>query len=140
MKSVRLQESMYAFVLEAGEPVIDSIKAYAKEHKLLGGRLSGIGAFEEVTLGFYDPEEKRFHEVRIREQVECVSLTGNLAFTYAEPKVHAHVVVSKKDGSAWGGHLIEAKVRPNLEIMLMELPGGLQRTIDAETGLAVLEI
>ena len=55
-----------------------------------------------------------------------------------EPKLHAHVVLTKRDGSAWGGHLIEARVQPTLEVMLVESPSHLQRRTDAATGLALI--
>ena len=47
-----------------------------------------------------------------------------------ERKVHAHVVVGKADGTAHGGHLIEAHVRLYLEVVLVEPPQHLQRQSD----------
>jgi hypothetical protein len=38
-------------------------------------------------------------------------LIGDIALDKGEPKVHAHVVVGKKNGAAMGGHLLEAHVR-----------------------------
>jgi uncharacterized protein len=52
--------------------------------------------------------------------------------------VHVHVVVGKRDGSAHGGHLIEAHVRPTLELILTEPPTSLRRRFDPETGLALV--
>lgn len=39
-----------------------------------------------------------------------------------QPQVHAHIVVGKANGTAHGGHLLRATVRPTLEVMLTELP------------------
>lgn len=56
------------------------------------------------------------------------------------PQLHAHVVVGKSDGSAHGGHLLSARVRPTLEVVLVESPAYLRRETDEETGLALIRI
>ena len=56
-----------------------------------------------------------------------------------DPKVHAHIVVGKADGTAHGGHLLQGRVRPTLEVILIETPGHLRRTFDPRTGLALLD-
>jgi predicted DNA-binding protein with PD1-like motif len=55
-------------------------------------------------------------------------------------KAHAHVVLGRRDGSTVGGHLLEAHVRPTLELMLTESPAHLRRMHDPETGLALIRI
>jgi predicted DNA-binding protein with PD1-like motif len=68
-----------------------------------------------------------------------VSLVGDVALgEKGEPKVHAHVVLGRSDGSALAGHLLEARVRPTLEVILVESPGHLQRKHDDESGLALI--
>lgn len=69
-----------------------------------------------------------------------LSLIGDVALQDGEPKTHVHVVVGKRDGSAHGGHLLQAYVRPTLEIILTESPAHLKRTFDAESGLALINI
>lgn len=56
-----------------------------------------------------------------REQVEVFSLIGDVALQDGKPKIHAHCVVGRRDGST-RGHLIEAYVRPTLELMLVSVP------------------
>jgi uncharacterized protein len=55
------------------------------------------------------------------------------------PKVHAHVVVGKADGTAHGGHLIEGHVRPTLEVVLTEAPRHLEWRHDDVSGLALID-
>lgn len=70
-----------------------------------------------------------------------LSLVGDLARgERGEPKLHAHVVIGKSDGTAHGGHLMEAVVRPTLEVILIESPQYLQRQHDPETGLALIRV
>jgi uncharacterized protein len=56
------------------------------------------------------------------------------------PRIHAHLVVGRSDGTAYGGHLLEGHVRPTLEVVLDESPTALQRRTDPETGLALLSL
>jgi predicted DNA-binding protein with PD1-like motif len=69
-----------------------------------------------------------------------LSLLGDIALADGESSLHAHVVVGKSDGTARGGHLIEARVRPTLEVMIVESPSHLQREHDAESGLALIRL
>jgi uncharacterized protein len=54
--------------------------------------------------------------------------------------VHAHVVLGRSDGTAYGGHLLAAHVWPTLEVVVTEEPRHLRRTIDAQTGLALIDL
>jgi hypothetical protein len=49
------------------------------------------------------------------------------------------VVVGKADATTHGGHLIEASVRPTLEIVLTEMPRHLQRRFDRAPGLNLID-
>jgi uncharacterized protein len=69
-----------------------------------------------------------------------LALVGDIALNDGEPKLHTHVVVSKADGTAHGGHLLEAHVRPTLEVIITESPAHLQRCSDPETGLALIRL
>jgi predicted DNA-binding protein with PD1-like motif len=85
-------------------------------------------------------ESKQHDKIPVREQVEVLSLIGDVALKDGEPKVHAHVVVGRSDGSTRGGHLIEAHVRPTLEVILTEAPEHLRKEVDKATGLALIRL
>jgi predicted DNA-binding protein with PD1-like motif len=74
-----------------------------------------------------------------QEQVEVLSLVGDIALEESNPKVHAHIVLGKSDGTAHGGHLIVGHVWPVLEMVLTVPPAYLRRKSDPETGLALLD-
>lgn len=52
------------------------------------------------------PRRKTIGVFRFESQVEVASLIGDVAIAGSEPKIRAHVVVTKLDASAWGGHLL----------------------------------
>ena len=82
---------------------------------------------------------RRRPRIPIDEQVEVVSLVGGIALEKEEPKLHAHVVACR-DASAHGGHLLEAHVRPTLEVILEVSPARLQKYFDPASGLALIRI
>ena len=131
----------FAIVFGTGEEVGRALFAFAHENGIGGASFTAIGALREVTLGYWDWETKEYQRIPVREQVEVLSLIGNVALTAdGAPKVHAHVVVGKADGTAHGGHLLEGHVRPTLEVILVESPRYLRRTHDPETGLALIDV
>jgi predicted DNA-binding protein with PD1-like motif len=77
--------------------------------------------------------------VTLDEQVELVSLIGDVALLDGRPVVHAHAVVGRKDGTAHGGHLLSAHIRPTCEVVLTESPVLLQKVIDPEAGIALIK-
>jgi len=134
-------ERTYALIFETGDEVMKTLQGFAREKQLAGSHFTAIGAFREAMLGYYDWEKKDYRRIPVREQVEVLSLVGDVARDeQGEPKLHAHVVVGKSDGTAHSGHLIEAVVRPTLEVILVESPRHLQRRHDPETGLALIHV
>ncbi|MEJ7669660.1 MAG: PPC domain-containing DNA-binding protein [Casimicrobiaceae bacterium] len=129
----------WAVILETGEEVMACVSAFAKQQKLQGSRLTGIGAFERAVLGYFVWEKREYKRIAIDEQVELLSLIGDIALgENGEPKLHAHVVLGRSDGSTLGGHLLEAYVRPTLELMIVEAPVHLRRRFDPDSGLALI--
>ena len=128
----------FAVVLETGDEAMQSVVAFANEKQLGTSQFSAIGAFSRVVVAYFDWETKEYRKIPIDDQVEVLSLLGDITLEGAEHKVHAHIVVGKRDATAHGGHLIEGDVRPTLEILLTETPKHLRRHYDAESGLALL--
>jgi predicted DNA-binding protein with PD1-like motif len=125
-------------VFGTGEEAMAGLREFARAANLAGSHFTAIGAFSDAVLGFFDPDTKQYVKTPVREQVEVLSLLGNVAQHQGRPKVHAHVVVGKRDGAALGGHLMEAHVRPTLEVIVVESPRHLERSSDESTGLALL--
>lgn len=130
----------YAVALQIGEPVMSTLTALARKLSLVGSSVAGIGGFQNATLGYFDWERTSFIENRIDEQVELLSFQGNIAEGEGgEPKIHAHVVLGRSDATTRGGHLVEATVRPTMELIITESPEHLHRIHDDATGLVLLK-
>jgi predicted DNA-binding protein with PD1-like motif len=130
----------YALVFDKGDEAMSELERFARENGLTAAHFTGIGAFSDATLGYFDWERKEYEEIPIDEQVEVAALAGDVAVQDGEPKVHAHLVVGDRRGQAHAGHLLAGHVRPTLEVVLTETPAELRKSVDAETGLALIEI
>ena len=135
-----IDNATYALVFDSGDEVMELLKKFANEHSLKAAHFTAIGAFSSVELGFFDFGIKDYKKIPVNEQVEVLSLIGDVALYGDESKLHAHVVVGRSDGTTLGGHLLKAIVHPTLELILEESPGYLQRRMDKETNLPLIEI
>lgn len=129
----------FVLVFTSGdEEVVGALQRFAREQQLSAAAFTAIGAFESSVLGYFDLDARDYHRIPVDEQVEVLALTGNVTSGDEGPVIHAHVVIGKRDGSAHGGHLLEARARPTLEITLVESPAHLRRRNDPVTGLALI--
>jgi uncharacterized protein len=130
----------FAVILETGDEAMQSLRTVADQLGMDGAHFTAIGAFSEVTLGYWEWTTKTYKRIPVHEQVEVLALTGNIAIAPdGTRQIHAHIVIGKADGTAHGGHLLEGRVRPTMELMLTELPKHLRRRIDPHTGLPLLD-
>jgi predicted DNA-binding protein with PD1-like motif len=129
----------YALIFEKGDEVIHLLHDFAKENGLTAAQFTAIGAFSGAVLGYFDRERKSYRKIPVPNQVEVVSLLGDIAMEGSEPVVHAHAVLGGPDGSATVGHLLEGHVWPTLELIIEESPATLRKRHDPETGLALID-
>lgn len=130
----------YAVIFETGDEVSAGLAAFAKEHQLKASHFTAIGAFQDITLGYFDWDKKNYKRIPVREQVEALSVVGDVVLDEGEPKIHAHAIVGKSDGTAHGGHLLEAHVRPTLEVIIVESAGQLRRSYDPLSRLDLIRV
>jgi predicted DNA-binding protein with PD1-like motif len=129
----------YLLVFHTGQEVMKGLLAFAQKHDLVGGYLTGIGALSGAVIGYFDPEKNAYLHHQENNQAELLSLTGNLALNDNKPFFHIHAALGLRDGSARGGHLFEATVRPTVELVLTASPRPVRREIDHATGLPLLD-
>ena len=129
----------FVVVLSRDEDPMAVLKSFAIEHRLGASHFTAIGAFANATVGYFNHVSKRYDHIPIEEQVEVLSMLGDITISSDRPNVHAHVVLGKSDGTAHGGHLIRSAVRPTLEVVITEAPRHLHRRFDPESGLALID-
>jgi hypothetical protein len=128
----------YLLVFRTGQEVMSGLLAFARKHGLVAGHLTGIGAVSDAIIGYFDPQQNVYPRHHESGQAEVLSLTGNLALNDNEPFFHVRIALGRRDGSARGGHLLAATVRPTVEMVLTAYAKPVRRKIDPETGLPLL--
>jgi predicted DNA-binding protein with PD1-like motif len=132
-------QKTWALIFDKGDEPIAELQRFARAERLSAAHFTALGAFSAATLGYFDRERRDYRRIEVAEQVEVLSLVGDVAVGDDGPKVHAHVVLGRADGSAHGGHLLEARVWPTLELVLIESPAHLRRRMDPASGLALID-
>lgn len=138
-KQVATVPNTFVVILDTGDEILSSLERFAQTEGLAGSSFKAVGALCDVELGWFNWELKKYQTaVKLEEQVELLSLIGDIALKDKEPQIHAHLVIGRQDGTAHGGHLVSATVRPTCEIVITENPRHLQKQIDPESGLALI--
>jgi len=145
MKSRMIHEAdgqrTFVAILETGDEVRASIDRLARAEKLTAAQVTAIGAFEQATIRYYDWDRRDYVPMPVEEQVEVVSLNGDIAVdAEGAPALHLHAVLGRRDGGTLGGDLQDGTVRPTLEVLITESPAHLQRVHDDATGLALIRL
>lgn len=133
-------QKTFALVFDKGDEVVAELTAFAKAEHVGAAHFTAIGAFSEVTLGYFQRDRKAYKRMVLAEQVEVLSLLGDIALDpTGVAKAHAHVVAGLSDGQTRGGHLLAARVWPTLEVILVESPAFLRKRHDPDSGLALID-
>jgi uncharacterized protein len=130
----------YVVVLDPGDEAIAALSEFARREGLSAARVTAIGAFESATVGWYDRRRQHYRRIAVDEQCEVLSLAGDVALGTDGAQLHAHAVLGLADGSTRGGHLLEGRVWPTLEVIIRESPAELGRTYRPEAGLALIDL
>ena len=132
----KVRDDRFFIRFELGEEAMDGLKGFARTENIGAAPLRGIGAARAATVGFYNFPEKHYEPIAIEEPTEVTSFIGNVGQSDdGEPIVHIHVTLSRRDGSAVGGHLLRLEVGATLEIDLEAFPGTIRRSLVPEIGL-----
>ncbi len=132
-------ERTFVLILDAGDEAFAAITEFAGGEKLLGASLTALGAFERATVGWFDIDAKKYRDIRVDQQCELLSAIGDIAEgDDGKASLHLHVVLGLSDGSTKGGHLLEATVRPTMEVTVVETPVHLRRKKCPDLGIALI--
>jgi hypothetical protein len=130
----------YALVFAKGDEIMSGLTEFAAREKLVGGHFSAIGALEHARFGWFDRARKAFREIPIDEQVEMISLIGDVGLVNGSPAIHAHGAVAFPDGHVRGGHILEAVAWPTMELFFTAYAAPLVKEHDDETNLFLFNL
>ena len=130
----------YLVRLERGEEVLPMLCEFIGKRRIGGGFLVGLGAVENVTLGYYDPHEQKYTEVNFPGDYELANLTASIAYVDAKPFVHAHATITDRGMNAHGGHWFSGKVAATVECYIALAGRKFTRSLDPQVGLKLLDL
>lgn len=131
--------SVYVLVLAPGEDALAEITGLAREQGLGASQVTAVGAFSRAVVGWFDRAAKDYRRIGVDEQCEVLSLLGDIAVGEDGPTAHLHAVLGLSDGTTRGGHLLEGRVWPTLEVIVRDSPAALAKIHRPELGLALID-
>jgi predicted DNA-binding protein with PD1-like motif len=131
---------MYIIYLEQGESIMAMLTQFCKDHKIINGQISGLGAIKEIELGSYDLKNQEYITHKLDDTWELTSYQANIQLKDGEPFIHAHINISDHDLTVKGGHLFDAKVAVVGEFILRNINSNGKRVFNSEIGLACMNL
>ncbi len=123
-----------------GEEIIKEMTDFLNRNKIMLASFSGIGAASSAILGFYSLKDKKYSWKEFTGEYEIISITGNVSLLDGKPFVHAHIMICDSKHNCFGGHLKEAVMGATAEIVLKPIKGKIERKLDEEIGLNLLDL
>jgi predicted DNA-binding protein with PD1-like motif len=133
------EEKVYAVIFRKGDEALSGLTDFAIQNKIEDAHFTAIGAVSGATLAWLDLSKKMYRRIPVNEQVEVLSLIGDVATFNGKPIVHMHAVVGKSDGGTMGGHVFELNVNPTLEVMMTVNTTSLKKRADEASGMKVID-
>ena len=130
----------YIIYLEQGESIMASLTQFCKDHQIINGQISGIGAIKEIELGAYDLKNQEYITHKLDDPWELTSCLANIQLKDEEPFIHSHINISDHDLTVKGGHLFEAKVAVVGEFILRNINTSGKRVFNTKIGLACIAL
>jgi predicted DNA-binding protein with PD1-like motif len=128
-------EKVFSARLDRNEDLFKSLEKIATDEGLSGGIFWVIGTLSAVKLAYYNG--KTYDMIERTGDWELVSCIGNIAKKDSgELVIHAHAVVSNKEGTCVGGHVLEGcPVAYTCDVMVFGFSNSIKREFDSNTGL-----
>ena len=130
----------YVVVCDPGDEAVAALEQFARAERLEAAQITAVGGFERATVGWWDRAAKQYRRIPVDEQCEVLSLIGDVAEGQDGPSLHVHVVLGLSDGTTRGGHLIEGRVFPTLEVIVTETPAELRKVMRPDLGIALIDL
>lgn len=141
MHSTRISDRdqrVLVVVCDQGEEAVRTITEAVRTHKIKAAQVTAVGGFSGGEVGYYDRQARDYQRIPVDDQVEVLSLLGDIVDHDGRAEPNLHAVLGRRDGSVVGGHLLAGTVWPTLEVVITEVTADLGKRFDPATGIAVI--
>lgn len=133
-------DDTYIVRLNRGEEIINKITQLCELENIKLGNISGIGSGDNITVGLYNVQEKKYYKNSYTGAFEITSLAGNISTMNDKPYLHIHINFSNNSNQTFGGHLNECYVLATCEICITKINGQVYRYYDDSIGLNLYDL
>jgi len=135
----------WVVVFDEGEEAFSALTDWAANHEITAAQVTAVGAFERAVVGWFDRAAREYRRIEVGQQCEVLSLIGDIAVAAdggeaERPQPHLHAVLGLPDGSTRGGHLLEGRVWPTVEMVVRKAPAQLRKIHRPDVGLALIDL
>ena len=139
MKKILKNNEKYVLSFQIGENLQEELVKFCADEDIKSAFFVGLGGLQELELSYYNLSEKRYEDINIKENLEIVSLTGNISKLNNDTIIHMHGVFSNSKANTIGGHVKKIVVSGTCEIFLTVFDGFIERRYDDTTGLNLMK-
>jgi uncharacterized protein len=132
-------EQVYSIIFYKDDEVLSGLTDFAIAHKVSDAHFTAIGAVSGATLAWLDIPKKMYRRIAVNQQVEVLSLIGDIAVFNGVPVVHMHAVLCKTDGSTVGGHVFGLISNPTVEVFMTVDKTPLGKKADDASGMKLID-
>ena len=87
-KQIENEPKVFALIFETDDEIASVLQKFSKEQGLAGSSFKAIGALSYAKLGWFNWDTKKYEPASVLdEQVELLSLIGDIALRDGEPQV-----------------------------------------------------
>ena len=130
----------YLIRMYPGQEILSSLIQFAKEKNIISGVIEGIGGVNKIEIGFFNLTTKEYERKVIEEDLELVSLLGNLSYVDGQPFIHAHGTFGNAQYQAIAGHCFSLEISVTAEIHLVTFSNKIERSLDSSMRVNLLDL
>ena len=130
----------YLIRMYPGQEILSSLIKFAKEKNIASAVILGIGGVNKAEIGFFNLKTKEYDRKVLEEDLELVSLLGNLSYVDGEPFIHAHGTFGNAEYQGIAGHCFSLEISVTAEIHLIEFSKKIERSPDSTMRVNLLNL
>lgn len=121
--------------IDKGEEILQQLEVIAKKEEIKLASVSALGATNDITVGVFHTQEKKYYANHFTGDMEIVSLTGTVSTMNGDYYPHLHMSAGDTAGHVVGGHLNQAIISATCEMVIQIIDGQVDREFNREVGL-----
>lgn len=125
--------------IDKGEEILQQLEVIAKKEEIKLASVSALGATNDITVGVFHTQEKKYYANHFTGDMEIVSLTGTVSTMNGDYYAHLHMSAGDTAGHVVGGHLNQAIISATCEMVIQIIDGQVDREFNREVGLNTLK-